>query len=228
MPYSGKYGRHSLPLLKRRLPKSKTELKSVINRQIKSRSEMKQVNVTSFAGVLSNAAPNFAFGLQGIAVDGTDGATDSSRIGNRIRLTRVEIRISLSSAGGNSNDAALRLMLLKTEDPSWEDITSDNVVNHTLINTPLVDTYKKRMYDRVHLFVAASGQQTTYTAQQKYITIAKKLNNVIHYRNNLANSYSQGAFPVIIGKLFDMGGGVIPAGNTMDITLEASMYFKEE
>ncbi len=223
----GKFGSHPLPQMRKKAaPRTRTELKSVINRTIKSRSEMKQVNSTSFAGVLSSALPSFAFGLQGVAVDGTDGASDSSRVGNRIRLVRVEIRISFDSAPGNANDLALRLMLLKTEDDAWEDTASPLVTNHTLINTPLVDSYKKRLYDRTLLFT--QGQVSAYTARQKYITISKKLNNVVHFKNNLANSYSQGIIPVLIGKLFDMQGGVVPAGNTIDVTLESSLYFKEE
>ncbi len=224
----GKFGRHPLPpLRKKTYPKSRQELKSVINRQIKSKSEMKQVNVTSFAGVLSSALPDFAFGLQGVAVSPT-GASDSSRIGNKIRLVRIEIRASFDSAPGNAQPIALRLMLLKTEDQAWENTASPLVTNHTLINTPLVDTYKKRMYDRVHLFTNQTNGQTDTTCQQKYIVIAKKLNNIVHYSGDLANTYSQGIFPVIIGKMFDLQGGVLPAGNTIDLTLEASLYFKEE
>lgn len=204
---------------------TKKEVKQIARNVVRSIDEIKQVQGFVASGNLTLGAIVYAVNANGIGVSAT-GAKDSSRIGNRIRLTRIEIRIWLYSNVVVGENLSLRVGLFKTEDTKWGDPSASGhpLGATTLTNTPLVDTYSKRMYDKTLLFGLAPEASTD---RFKFITISRKLNNVLGYSGELANQYSQGTFPAFYMKLYGNNGGLPLLGNNIQYSIEGSLYFKE-
>jgi len=212
-------------------PKVKRQVTKIVKTQIAKATEDKQL-VTDFATVSPLSITGGTPYLLSHNVALTQGAGNNQRLGDKIRITYMDVKIMLALASPWTYASVFKVLIFRLKNPEGALLSLDDLMVNSAgvgLNRPYRANYKDVIeiyYDKVHTIRPVGNVSTD--SQYKYINFKKKLNVVqTYYPNATAGTIADIRQNAIYCYLWALGDSTANVSRGQALDFQVAMKYED-